>query len=174
MPSPTHSQSSTGSVAGRTLPWFHGDLCRTGLVPPGSSWGLCRWFPQNGIPVPITAAGVCSHTASCRENGACVALWSGKNRDDKKDKDEGKNEKKEEGKRGKRGNAKGGREKRLKMGWGGSGEEEGQIEEGEGKEQGQGKKRGKEEEKKGEEGGRGALLCLCQAVLLNVPSSAPI
>lgn len=62
------------------------------------------------------------------------------------------------------------------MGWGGSGEEEGQIEEGEGKEQGQGKKGGEGGRK---EGGRRrkrstALLCLCQAVLLNVPSSAPI
>lgn len=80
--------------------------------------------------------------------------------------------------RGKRGNAKGGREKRLKMGWGGSGEEERQIEEGkgegEGKEQGQGKKRGKEEEKKGEEGGRGALHCCACATQCCSTCPAPL
>lgn len=171
MPASAHSQGSTGSVAGRTLPRVHGFVCKTGLVPSGSSWGLCRWFPQNGFPAPITGAGVWSHTASCRETGACVAPWSEKNRDDKKGKDEGKTEKKEEGKKRKERKCKRSKREEAKNWVGkGRGGEEGQKEEGkegEGKEQGevgQGKKKKeKEEEKKGGEGGRGALHCCARA-----------
>lgn len=170
MPASAHSQGSTGSVAGRTLPRVHDFVCKTGLVPSGSSWGLCRWFPQNGFPAPITGAGVWSHTASCRETGACVAPWSEKNRDDKKGKDEGKTEKKEEGKKRKERKCKRRKREEAKNWVGkGRGGEEGQKEEGkegEGKEQGevgQEKKKEKEEEKKGGEGGRGALHCCARA-----------